>query len=210
MCEESIRKFKKETIKMNRILSDKKIIFFVAAMTGASCLSGCGKTSDEEKALAVFSTSVSEFADYIKDTDEKINSLDASQEESVGELLEILDDMEDQFANFSQLETPLQYAGVSNLARQASTDMSLAVSYYHTAYESEPFDENYATAAYQCYSNSIEYIRYIGYLLKGEKIPENDHVTVYEELNDENILDKWLSGDDENEATPVNAPEAAN
>ena len=57
---------------------------------------------------------------------------------------------------------------------------------------------------------SIEYIRYIGYLLKGEKIPENDHVTVYEELNDENILDKWLSGDGENEATPVNAPEAAN
>ena len=194
---------------MNRIL-DKKMILIVATLTSTAYLSGCGKTSDEEKALAVFSTSVSEFADYIKDTNEKINSLDASQEESVIELLEILDDMDNQFETFSQLEAPLQYAGVSNLARQASTGMSLAGSSYHTAYESEPFDENYANAAYQCYSNSIEYIRYIGYLLKGEKIPENDHVTVYEELNDENLLDKWLSGDDKNEAAYDNEPEAAN
>ena len=77
---------------MNRIL-DKKMILIVATLTSTAYLSGCGKTSDEEKALAVFSTSVSEFADYIKDTNEKINSLDASQEESVIELLEILDDM---------------------------------------------------------------------------------------------------------------------
>ncbi|GFI21809.1 hypothetical protein IMSAGC011_00582 [Lachnospiraceae bacterium] len=195
---------------MNRILRNKKTILIVTALTSATCFSGCNKASDEEKALAVFSTSISEFATYIKDTDEKINDLDPSQKESVIELLEILDDMDNQFENFSLVEPPLQYAGVSNLARQASTDMSLAVSYYHTAYESEPFDENYANAAYQCYSNSIEYIRYIGYLLKGEKIPENDHVTVYEELNNENILDKWWSGDDENEATFDNASEVAN
>jgi len=38
----------------------------------------------------------------------------------------------------------------------------------------------------------------MGYLIAGEKIPENDHVKVYEETNDKNILDKWLS-DDESE-----------
>lgn len=43
--------------------------------------------------------------------------------------------------------------------------------------------------------NSMEAVKCIGMLLKGEKIPENDHVTVQEISNDEHILDKWLSGD---------------
>ena len=88
--------------------------------------------------------------------------------------------------------------------------MSLAVSHYHTAYESEPFNENYADAAYQYYKNSYEYVQYMGYLLAGEDIPENDHVKVYEETNDKNILNKWLS-DDENETNTASEqiPEAA-
>ena len=110
--------------------------------------------------------------------------------------MEILDDMEIRFEEFASIEMPVQYEGVKGLALQASEEMSLAVSHYHTAYESEPFHESYADAAYQCYERSYECVQLMGYLLAGEKIPENDHVKVYEESNDKNILDKWLSNDE--------------
>ena len=45
----------------------------------------------------------------------------------------------------------------------------------------------------------MEGIKYIGMLLLGEKIPESDNVTVYEITNDGHILDKWLSGGDEDD-----------
>lgn len=185
---------------MNGCFIDKKVILCTAALLGALTLSGCQKTSEEEKEIADFSACIADFTDYIQEADEKINSLDVSKKESADELLGILDDMDAEFTAFSQIQAPDQYESVPGLAKRASEDMSLAVSYYHTAYESEEFDENYADAAYQCYTNSMKAVKYIGFLLMGEDIPEDDHVTVYEITNDENILDKWLSGDKDDDA----------
>lgn len=189
---------------MNNCFINKKVILYTAVLFGAASLSGCGKASDEEKALASFSSSISDFTDYIQDADEKINNLDVNKQESASELLEILDEMDAEFARFAQIDPPDQYESVSGLASMASEAMSNAVSYYHTAYEADPFDENYANAAYQYYSNSMEAVNIIGYLLAGEKIPENDHITVYEETNDSHILDKWLSGDKNNKDSENN------
>lgn len=188
---------------MNNGLINKKTLLLSAALLGVLGLSGCGNTSDEEKTLAVFSSSIADFKDYIQEADERINGLDVNQQESASELLEILDSMETEFAEFAELsraQAPNQYESISRLAEQASSDMTMAVSYYHTAYESEEFDKNYADAAYQHYTYSMEAVKYIGMLLKGEDIPENDHVTVQEITNDEHILDKWLSGDKEEDA----------
>ncbi len=188
---------------MNNGLINKKTLLLSAALLGVLGLSGCGNTSDEEKTLAVFSSSIADFKDYIQEADERINGLDVNQQESASELLEILDSMETEFAEFAELsraQAPNQYESISRLAEQASSDMTMAVSYYHTAYESEEFDKNYADAAYQHYTYSMEAVKYIGMLLKGEDIPENDHVTVQEITNDEHILDRWLSGDKEEDA----------
>ena len=185
-------------MEMNNGLINKKTLLLSAALLGVLGLSGCGNTSDEEKTLAVFSSSIADFKDYIQEADERINGLDVNQQESASELLEILDSMETEFAEFAELsraQAPNQYESISRLAEQASSDMTMAVSYYHTAYESEEFDKNYADAAYQHYTYSMEAVKYIGMLLKGEDIPENDHVTVQEITNDEHILDRWLSGD---------------
>lgn len=188
---------------MNNGLINKKTLLLSAALLGVLGLSGCGNTSDEEKTLAVFSSSIADFKDYIQEADERINGLDVNQQESASELLEILDSMETEFAEFAELsraQAPNQYESISRLAEQASSDITMAVSYYHTAYESEEFDKNYADAAYQHYTYSMEAVKYIGMLLKGEDIPENDHVTVQEITNDEHILDRWLSGDKEEDA----------
>ncbi|MDE6917994.1 MAG: hypothetical protein K2P39_14505 [Lachnospiraceae bacterium] len=192
---------------MNKCYQCKKIQYIAAALLGAAALSGCGDSSEDEKELAAFSASVSSFNDYIQGVDEQINSLDVTRQESAGELLVILDDMNAKFAEFSLIQAPDQYESVPGLAKRASEDMALAVSYYHTAYESETFDANYADAAYQCYSNSMKAVKYIGFLLMGEDIPEDDNVTVYEIPNDEHILDRWLSGGDEDAGDSETASE---
>lgn len=188
---------------MNKSFIDKRVMLCTSVLVGVLSLSGCGNTSEEEKELAAFSSSVAEFADYIQEIDEQINSLDVSRKESADELLELLDDMNAKFAAFAMVSAPGPYESIPGLATQASEEMSRAVSYYHTAYESEVFNENYADAAYQCYVNSMEAVKYMGMLLLGEEISEGDHITVHEITNDENLLDKWLS-DDKNDESPEN------
>lgn len=178
-----------------------------AALLSAICLSGCGRnTSDDEKALADFSVSISDFSKYIQEVDGKINSLDVSKRESTEELLEILDDMDEKFSIFAEVEVPIQYYAVENLANEASENMSQAVSYYHSAYESEEFNKSFADAAYEYYTRAMTRVTYIGYVLSGEGLPDNDNIIIHEESNDSNILDKWLSGDDK-DADKETAPE---
>lgn len=183
----------------------------LAALLGAVCLTGCGNTSDEEKELATFSASVSEFADYISEANDEINGLDVNKKESADKLLQILDDMDSEFAKFAEMDVPGIYAGIESLADNASTNMSQAVSYYHSAYEAEEFNADDADVAYQYYALAMKNVKGIGYVLSGEEIPTSEDITVYEKSNDGNILDKWLSdNEDENEPTSEIPSEAEN
>lgn len=202
----------KELQEMNKHSIDKKVMLCTYVLTGAIALSGCSDAGEEEKELAVFSSSVADFSEYIREADQKINSLDVSRKESADELLNILDEMNTEFAAFATITAPDQYASVPELAQQASEEMSRAVSFYHMAYEPEEFNENYADAAYQCYASSMNAVRYIGMLLLGEEILADDNITVYETTNDEHILEKWLSGgrEDENETVSEGMSETVN
>lgn len=159
------------------------------------CLFGCGNTDDSEKELADFSSQISDFTEYIKETDIKINGLDSKDKASVDTLLEILDDMDAEFQKLSKIEVPGQYQDVENLADEASENMSLAVSCFHTFFENEQPSGQYADVAYEYYSRAMKRVKYIGYMLTGGEIPEDENVTIYEESNDSNILQKWLSDD---------------
>ena len=191
---------------MNNRFVNKKTMVISTALLGALSLSGCKDAGEQEKELAVFSSSVADFKDYIQETNEKINNLDVSRKESASELLEILDGMETEFAGFAEYtdrirdRIPDQYESIPELAKTASEELSDAVSCYHTAYESESFDSNYADAAYTHYEYSMKAVTCIGYILAGEEIPDALQVTVYEPTNDEHILDRWLSGGREEDA----------
>lgn len=170
-------------------------------------ISGCGKNTDEEKALADFSQSISDFSAAIREADEKINSLDVSSDTSVNELMQILDDLDVEFTRLAEIEVPQQYAGIESLADQAGQNMSNAVLYYHSAFEAENFNQNDADVAYQYYERAMQRVEYIGYILTGDEIPEDENVTVYEEDNDSMLLEKWLN-DDENEGENENIEDA--
>lgn len=178
-------------------MNKNKLKILLLAISAIAGISGCGKNSEEEKALADFSQSISDFSVAIREADEKINSLDVSSDTSVDELLQILDDLDAEFAKLAEIEVPPQYAGIEPLADQAGENMSEAVSYYHSAFEAESFNQNDADVAYQYYERAMQRVEYIGYILTGDEIPEDENVTVYEEDNDSMILDKWLNDDDD-------------
>lgn len=177
-------------------MQNKRYKTAFAAFALTICLCGCANTTEEEKALATFSSSIADFTANIKEANEQINGLDTTQADSPAELLEILDRLDNEFAKLAELSVPEQYLGIEELADEASTNMSEAVSYYHSAFEAEVFDESDADVAYQYYKRAMTRVEYIGYILAGGEIPENDHVTIHEETNDGNIIDKWF--EDEN------------
>lgn len=187
------------------ILSKTRTLLIAATMS--ACLFGCGGASDDEKALADFSTKISGFTEYIKDADTQINSLDVSDKDSVDQLLAILDDMDEEFQKLAEIDAPMQYQDVENLADEASENMSLAVSCYHTFFETESASGEDAADAYEYYTRAMKRVKYIGYMLAGGEIPEEENVTIYEDTNDSNILHKWLSDDEEGGSSAEENPE---
>lgn len=180
--------------------SKNKCKYIIGTLTTVLCLTACRHTN-EEKELADFSSSISSFTASIQDANQQINELDVNDANASQELLSILDGLDEKFKELADLSVPEQYQSIETLADEASENMTNAVSYFHSAYEGEVFDEQDADVAYQYYTRAMVRIEYIGYVLVGE-IPENDHVTVQEqELNDTRFIDKILDNDDEEQST---------
>ena len=180
--------------------SKNKCKYIIGTLTTVLCLTACGHTN-EEKELADFSSSISSFTASIQDANQQINELDVNDANASQELLSILDGLDEKFKELADLSVPEQYQSIETLADEASENMTNAVSYFHSAYEGEAFDEQDADVAYQYYTRAMVRIEYIGYVLFGE-IPENDHVKVQEqELNDTRFIDKILDNNDEEQST---------
>lgn len=180
--------------------SKNKCKYIIGTLTTILCLTACGHTN-EEKELADFSSSISSFTASIQDANQQINELDVNDANASQELLSILDGLDEKFKELADLSVPEQYQSIETLADEASENMTNAVSYFHSAYEGEAFDEQDADVAYQYYTRAMVRIEYIGYVLVGE-IPANDHVTVQEqELNDTRFIDRILDNNDEEQST---------
>lgn len=174
----------------------KKTSNLLLLLAVSVCLGGCGGGSPEEKELADFSSAISQFTAIIKDVDERINAIDTTSEYASEELLGILDELEQDFKDLAKIPVPEQYQSIEELADEASTNMTTAVSCYHDAYDAEVFSEADADAAYQYYTRAMTRVRYIGYILVGE-IPEDENITIHEEMIENKLLDKLLHDNDE-------------
>ncbi len=177
-------------------MNKNKILTIFAIMTTILCLGGCDTKTEEEKELADFSAIISDFTAVIKDADAQINALDAASADAPKELLTILDELDEEFKNFSNLAVPEEYKSIEDLADEASTNMSSAVSFYHSAYDTGVYNEQDADIAYQYYTRAMTRVQYIGYVLVGE-VPEGENITVHEETIESKLLDRLLHEDEE-------------
>lgn len=159
-------------------------ILFLSVSLAIFTLTGCGKSAATDE-LSSYQASMTTFCDNISYINDQINSLDGTGESDVETLLKNLDTLDDQFLQMAELPVPDEFAAIENLADEASENMTMAVSYYHEAYDSDSFNSNYADAAYEYYTRANTRLGYILQVLHGE------------EITDENV--KFITDDTESE-----------
>lgn len=140
-----------------------KVRSLITGLLAAVLFTACG----EDPELTQFRNSIESFCTEISQIDTAINSIDASSEDAVAELLSCLDELETAFQGFAELDFPKEFDYLEEIADQAGDYMATAVSSYHEAY-GESYDE--ATAAYagENYSRAYKRIQIIITFLHGE------------------------------------------
>lgn len=138
------------------------------SLLGTLWLSGCG---GNDAAVENYKSNINQFFENVTYFDSAMNGINPDSEEAVQELLAILDSMEVSFAEMAKLPVPSAFIGVEELADEASTYMTEAVSLYHQVLESEYFNQGIADAAKENYDRANLRIQYIISILHGD-IPE--------------------------------------
>ena len=146
-----------------------RTFYLLFAVFALFFLGGCGTNEELEQYKSDMETFYTELSGY----DDRINSIDVSSETAVPELLAALDEMKERFSWMASLKMPEEFAVVEDLAVQAEEYMADAVSLYHQAYESDPFDSAAAQTAHMYYERANKRAVYILAILHGE-LPEED------------------------------------
>lgn len=141
-----------------------KIQLLIAELLVPVFLTACG----EDPELTQFRNSIDSFCTEISQIDTAINGIDASSDGAVTELLSCLDDLDEAFQEFAELDFPEEFDYLEEIADQAGDYMSTAVSSYHDAYSNDSYDENTAAYAGQNYSRAYKRIQIIITFLHGE------------------------------------------
>lgn len=130
-------------------------------------LTGCGDRED----LQQYKMEMENFYHTITSYDSVINQLDPDSPSAAEDLLAALTELNTCFSHMASLPVPREFSAVEALAVEAEEFMSQAVSLYHTAYSSQPFDHVSADAAKEYYDRANTRAVYILQILHGE-IPE--------------------------------------
>ncbi len=154
----------------------RTVILCVCLLCGV-LLTACGKNDEE---LTAYQEDMNTFFEHIAAFHDGMNSIDASAPDATSQLLSYLDQLQAEFTWMAELTVPDRFSAVDSLADEADENMRQAVALYHTAYESNPFDEAVAQAAKEYYDRANIRIQYIIQILHGE-IPEGEGVTYTEE-----------------------------
>lgn len=150
----------------------RKVILFLTAFMTAILLTACG----EDPELTQFRKSIDDFCTRISEIDTSINSIDASSDNAVDELLSCLDDLKLVFQNFGKLDFPEEFDYLENTAKEASDYMTTAVDSFHEAYGQNSYNEYTAAYAQENYNRAYKRIQIIISFLHGTP-PEDEDLT---------------------------------
>lgn len=146
-------------------------LVFMILFSGLT-LTSCGNLASQE--TSAYQNDMTDFTNKIVELGENINRIDADSETAVSELLSYYDEMDAAFFSLTEMDIPDEYADAEILAERASKYMTQAVLYYHTAFESETFDDMALETANTYYEKAITYVNYIGEVLLGSHVTFED------------------------------------
>lgn len=157
----------------NRLLSLIMMVVVCATLTG------CG----EDPELTKFKNEMDSFCNTIVEIDAAINNIDATSESAKEDLLDQLDKTNDTFRKLANISIPEEFSYLSDLTKEASSDMSEAVALYHEAFSNNSFNEYTFDYATEYYKRAYTRLTYIISLLHGE-IPDTDDIIIYEDQSE--------------------------
>ena len=153
-----------------------KIVILCVVLLCGILITACGQ--DEE--LTAYQEDMNTFFEHIASYHEGMNAIDASAPDAKDQLLSYLDQLQAEFTWMAELTVPDAFSAVDSLADEADENMQQAVALYHSAYETDVFDEPTAQAAREYYDRANIRIQYIISILHGE-IPEGEGITYTDE-----------------------------
>ena len=154
----------------------KRILTLLLTTCFALSITGCGENKD----LTKYKNEMDKFFANVEVIHNRMNKLDENNENSLDELFDCLDDLNNEFKLMAAIEVPKEFSSIENLADEASENMTLAVEKYHEAYSKDSYNEYTAATADEYYARANKRLQYMIDILHG-KMPEGDDVTITEE-----------------------------
>ena len=145
----------------------KKQALLIFIMTCMLAFTGCG----EREELTVFNEQINDFYTEVSVLETEIASMDAETEDAVSVLLTHLQKMGTKFQQLADVEVPVEFISVEELAEDAASYMQEAVRLYEEAYAEEYVNDALIQAAAENYEYAMKRVNYIAIILQGE-IPE--------------------------------------
>lgn len=141
----------------------KKLLVLLLAAVCVFLLAGCKKksvSSDEYAAKA------DEFYGKISALGAEIDAIDSKSGDADKQLLAKLDELNEEFKAFSELDPPSDLQSAKERAESAAKFMSEAVSLFHKAFESDSVDQAALDDARYNYGNAVIEIKNVGIALQ--------------------------------------------
>lgn len=143
----------------------KRICAILAGLSAIVSLAGCGS----DPALTQFKQDIDDFCTAISELDTSINSVNAESENASAEVLGYLDQLDDEFQKFAELDFPEEFDYLEPLADEAGSYMSTAVASYHEAYRDNGYNEEAAAYARENSARAFKRVQIIITFLHGEE-----------------------------------------
>lgn len=154
----------------------KQLTLLTAGILSAMLFSGCG----QDPALTRFMSEIEDFCTNISGIDTSINNIDVQDDNCVTQLLGYLDNLDEEFQEFAELDFPEEFDYLESVADEAGAYMSEAVESYHKVY-SGSYDATTAEYAKENYSRAYKRVQIIITFLHGEEPEDVDLATDSEE-----------------------------
>ncbi len=154
----------------------KKLLISLATFFSVVLLTACG----EDPELTQFRKNIEDFCTKLSEIHVAINSIDATKDTAVDELLDNLDELDLLFQAFAKLDFPEEFDNLEPIADESSQYMTTAVENFHLAYSNDSYNEYTAEYAQQNYARAYKRVQIILSFLHGET-PEDVNPSVEEE-----------------------------
>lgn len=151
--------------KINTIHFIKKhVSLCIAGLLTTTMLTGCG----QDKELTKFKNEIDDFCTKISQLDIAINNIDAESANAKSELIRYLEDLEQEFTEFTEIDFPEEFDYLESLADESGHYMTEAVNNYKEAF-AEEYDDDIADFAKDNYSRAYKRVQIIIAFLHGEE-----------------------------------------